>query len=138
MPREDIKAANNDVADTESTTRSSLQPKPHVARPRTRVNAPTFSILAHRSLRPSPSRIISIHNVPIAAAEADIRALLGGLLMIEFKRRNDPDAGTPSSIVFLLFSIAKDARVALRRLNGMEVLGQVVTAEYGIAVTAEK
>jgi hypothetical protein len=77
-----------------------------------------------------PGRILSLHNVPSAATEADVRNLLAKIPLVEYKRSDDIETNKPSEIAFLLFPMLKDARRAFVALDGKELLGQEVRANF--------
>lgn len=49
---------------------------------------------------------------------------------MEYKRSDDIETNTPSEITFLLFPMLKDARRAFVTLDGKELLGQEVRANF--------
>lgn len=77
-----------------------------------------------------PGRIISLHNVPVAATDADIRRLLGNVALLEYKRTNNSETSEPSVIAFMLFPAARDAIRAFLTLDGREVMGQEVRVNF--------
>lgn len=73
-----------------------------------------------------PGRIIALHNIPATVNEADIRALLGDVQLVDVKRAINSDTGEPSGIVFLLLRELTDAYRAFHKLDGKKIAGQVM------------
>jgi nucleolar protein 4 len=95
---------------------------------------PAAVVARHDPVNPRLFRLI-VRNLPFGVKEAAVRGVFqdfGRLLEVHLPTKPGPDGPTGRGFGFLQFSSKKEAKEAVDRGNGMEVLGRPVAVDWAL------